>query len=196
VRYERNSLAVENAVATLLFAEPKPRAIVMVGAYAPCAKFIKLAHEGGLDALFLNVSFVGSDPLAVALGNLPVNVIVTQVVPDPFGTDLQIVRDYRTDLKAVDPTAKFGFGSMEGYIAARIFVTGLEKTSGTPTREGIVNAFEGLGQFDLGLGAPLFFSPTEHQACHRVWPTILRDGAFVPFDWKDIAGLMKGTDLQ
>ena len=154
------------------------------------------AHEGGLDALFLNVSFVGSDPLAAALGNLPVNVIVTQVVPSPFGDDLQIVRDYRTDIKAVDPAAKFGFGSMEGYIAARIFVTGLEKVSGTPTRGGIVNAFEGLGQFDLGLGAPLFYSPTEHQACHRVWPTILRDGAFVPFDWKDIAGLTKGTVLQ
>ena len=67
-RYERNTLAVENAVATLLFAAHKPRAIVMVGAYAPCAKFIRLAHDGGLDALFLNVSFVGSDPAGRGLG--------------------------------------------------------------------------------------------------------------------------------
>jgi branched-chain amino acid transport system substrate-binding protein len=196
VRYERNTLAVENAVATLLFAEHKPRAIVMVGAYAPCAKFIRLAHDSGLDALFLNVSFVGSDPLAEALGNLPANVIVTQVVPYPFSGDLPIVRDYQVDLKATDSTANFGFGSMEGYIAARIFVTGLEKVSGPPTRDGIVNAFEGLGKFDLGLGAPLFYSATERQACHKVWPTILRNGAFVPFDWKDIAGLVKGTVIQ
>ena len=83
VRYERNTLAVENALATLLYARREPRAIIMVGAYGPCAKFIKLAHEAGLRALFLNVSFVGSNPLATELGHLPVPVIVTQVVPHP-----------------------------------------------------------------------------------------------------------------
>jgi branched-chain amino acid transport system substrate-binding protein len=196
VRYERNTLAVENAVATLLFAERKPKAIVMVGAYAPCAKFIRLAHAGGLDALFLNVSFVGSNPLAAALGNLPVNVIVTQVVPYPLGGDLPIVREYRDDLKAIDPNVAYGFGSMEGYIAARIFIKGLENEQGTPTRDGIVSAFESLGTFDLGMGEPLSYSPTEHQACHRVWPTILHNGAFVPFDWKDIGTLLKGTVVQ
>ena len=33
--YERNTLAVENAVADVLIAEPSPRAVIMVGAYAP-----------------------------------------------------------------------------------------------------------------------------------------------------------------
>src|SRR6202040_2243976 len=45
VGYERNTLAVEGAVADLLMAESPPRAIVMVGAYAPCAKFIRLCQE-------------------------------------------------------------------------------------------------------------------------------------------------------
>ena len=60
-----------------------------------------------------------------------------------------------------------------------------------PTRESIVDALEGLGKFDLGLGEPLDLGPEEHQACHRVWPTILKDGAFTPFQWKEIAGLVK-----
>src|SRR5450631_1584761 len=68
VRYERNTLAVENAVASLVLAEHPPRAIVMVGAYAPSAKFIQQCREAGLRALFLNVSFVGSLPLAKELG--------------------------------------------------------------------------------------------------------------------------------
>ena len=38
------------------------RAVIMVGAYAPCARFIELARDVGLDASFLNVSFVGAAP--------------------------------------------------------------------------------------------------------------------------------------
>lgn len=45
VRYERNTLAVENALADLLLLDPPPKAVIMVGTYAPCAEFIRLAHN-------------------------------------------------------------------------------------------------------------------------------------------------------
>ena len=63
VGYKRNTLAVENAVADLLMAEKPPRAVVMIGAYAPCAKFIRLCRDSELSPLFLNVAVVGSSPL-------------------------------------------------------------------------------------------------------------------------------------
>src|SRR5439155_13440163 len=81
VRYERNTLAVEKAVADLLLLQAPPRAVIMVGAYAPCAAFIKLARQSELDALFSNVSFVGSEPLAKALEKNGEGVIITQTVP-------------------------------------------------------------------------------------------------------------------
>jgi ABC-type branched-subunit amino acid transport system substrate-binding protein len=190
VSYERNTLAVENAVADLVLADPPPRAVVMVGAYAPCAKFIKLCCEAGLDAVFLNVSFVGSNPLAKELSKTDAHVIVTQVVPYPSDHSIPIVREYQTDLKTLDPSAQAGFGDLEGYIAARIFALALDKIAASPTREAIIDALEGLGQFDIGLGEPLSLSPTGHQASHRIWPTILKDGAFVPFEWNDIASLL------
>lgn len=186
VRYERNTIAVENALANVLFLRSPPQAIIMVGAYAPCAKFIKLAHEAGLNALYLNVSFVGSTPLARALGEKVQNVIVTQVVPHPIESSLPIVRDYRTDLKALGSSGVPTFGSLEGYIAARIFTLALKNIKVHPTRESIVDALEGLGNFEIGLGEPLHLSPQEHQASHRVWPTILRNGKFVSFTWSDI----------
>ena len=191
VRYERNTLAVENALANVLFLRSPPRAIIMVGAYAPCAKFIKLAHEAELNALYLNVSFVGSTPLARTLGKKVQNVIVTQVVPHPIESSLPIVRDYRADLKAIGSSNVPTFGSLEGYIAARIFIYALKHMKGQPTRESIVDALEGLGNFDIGLGEPLNLSPKDHQASHRVWPTILRDGVFVPFKWADLLKLVK-----
>ncbi len=191
VRYERNSLAVEDALATLLYAEHDPRAVVMVGAYAPCAKFIKLAHEARLKAVFLNVSFVGSSSLANELAGLSVPVIVTQVVPHPQEKDIPVVREYLADLNVLESTVKPDFASLEGYVAARILVKALETLSGAPTRESIVNALEGLGEFDIGLGERMSYGPLEHEASNHVWPTILKDGAFVPFDWKGMSGLLE-----
>jgi len=54
----------------------------------------------------------------------------------------------------------------------------------------VIDAVEGLGEFDIGTGDRLSLSPTDRQASDRVWPTILRDGSFVPFDWKAIGGLL------
>ena len=187
VSYERNTLAVENAVASLLLAPQPPRAIVMVGTYGPCAKFIHLCREVGLRVAFVHLSFVGSGPLAHELGRNDAPVAVMQVVPSPLDAGLPIVREYLADRHALGATTPAGVGDLEGYIAARIFVTALEKTKGVPTRESIIDALEGLGKFDLGLGEPLFLGPAEHQASHRIWPTVLAEGAFVPFQWKDFS---------
>jgi ABC-type branched-subunit amino acid transport system substrate-binding protein len=190
-RYERNTLAIENALANILFASPPPRAVIMVGAYAPCAKFITLAKESGMEALFLNVSFVGSAPLARELGNKAPHVIVTQVVPHPQEKNLLIVKEYHEDLQKMDQPTTPTFGSLEGYIAARIFVKALENVQGQPTRENIIDALEGLKAFDIGLGKSLHLTAKKHQASHRVWPTILRNGQFVPFKWKDISKVLE-----
>jgi branched-chain amino acid transport system substrate-binding protein len=194
VGYERNTLAVESAVATLLMLEKSPRAVVMIGAYAPCAKFIRLCRDSDLNPLFLNISFVGNS-LAEALGKTDAQVIVTQVVPYPWNVSVPIVREYQADLTAVDPSVSAGFGDLEGYIAARILTLALEKIQGSPTREAVVDALEGLGKFDLGLEEALFLSRMEHQASHRVWPTLLKGGRFVPFQWSDILALSKGETL-
>jgi branched-chain amino acid transport system substrate-binding protein len=191
IGYVGNTLAVESAVADLLLAENPPRAVVMAGAYAPCAKFIRLCRSLDLSPLFLNVSFVGGNSLAKALGKSDAHIIVTQVVPYPADDSVPIVREYQADLQAMDPSASAGFCDLEGYIDARILTLALEKIHGSPTREAVVDALEGLGKFDIGLGEPLYLSRTEHQASHRVWPTILTGDRFVPFQWSDIAALLK-----
>jgi branched-chain amino acid transport system substrate-binding protein len=192
--YERSTLAVEGAVADLMMAKTRQRAVVMIGAYAPCAKFIRLCRDSDLNPLFMNVSFVGSRWLATVLGNTDAQIIVTQVVPDPSDDSLPIALEYREDLKGMDSSARASFGDFEGYIAARILTLGLEKIQGQPTREAIVDALENLGRFDIGLGEPMLLSPTDHQASHRVWPTVLKEGRFLPFHWSDIKALVQGQE--
>lgn len=186
-RYERNTRAVENGLADILSADPEPRAVILVGTYAPCAEFIRLARQSGLKAIFLNVSFVGGAPLAEKLGTDGDGVIVTQVVPH-FDSDLPLVKDFRTDLRRLGDNLVPSFGALEGYIAARIFLLALEDVPVAPDRESIIDSLEGLGDFDIGLGLPLYLDRETHQASHHVWPTIIRGGRVIPFSWEQLAG--------
>ena len=190
VRYERNTVAVEDAVAELLLAEKTPRAVLMIGTYAACAKLVQLCDQSDLRPVFLGVSFVGSAPLAEALGKTDAQIIITQVVPDPQDSNIPVARDYQADLKLFDPSASPGYPDFEGYIAARILALGLQKIQGPMTREAIIDSLESLGKFDFGLGQLLNLSSTEHQASHQIWPTILKEGKFVPFRWSEIRELV------
>ena len=87
--YERNTTAVKTALLAIRKADPE--AVVMVGAYKPCAEFIKLAHRLKLNAVFVNISFVGANALAKELGEDGKGVVVTQVVPFPGDTSLPLV---------------------------------------------------------------------------------------------------------
>jgi len=189
VRYPRNTLAVENALADILLTERAPRAIIMVGAYAPCAKFIRLARESGLHSLFLSVSFVGGEFLAEELGSAGDDVLVTQVVPHPLTGTAPVVREYRDDLAAAGESAP-GYVGLEGYISARLLVKALKGLEAPPSREGIAQALEGLGAFDIGLGLPLHLNPDDHQASHHVWVTRMKNGRLRPFKWDEIGSLL------
>ncbi|MBF0622394.1 MAG: ABC transporter substrate-binding protein [Magnetococcales bacterium] len=187
-RYERNTLAVENALADILLHMPIIKAVIMVGAYAPNAKFIRLARKHGLDALFLNVSFVGSVPLAKALKGVDARVVVTQVVPH-FNSDLPLVKEYRADLNYASTRNVASFGSLEGYLAMRVIEKATAKAEQPLTRETLVELIEGLGAFDIGLGVPMSLSADQHQASHTVWPTILHDNVFIPWQWSEMSTL-------
>ena len=197
VRYERNTLAVENALADLLYSESLPKAIIIVGAYNPVAKFIRLARDSGIDALMLNVSFVGSQPLLTALRS-PVNglrnptgnILVTQVVPHHNNQTLPVVAQYLEDLAQYDASLKPSFGSLEGYLAGRVLIRALKYLEETPNRTNLVDALEGLGKFDLGLDYILELSPENHQASQRVWPTLLTDQGVAHFEWSEIGRLL------
>jgi ABC-type branched-subunit amino acid transport system substrate-binding protein len=181
-RYPRNTVDVEGALARLLDPKVTVKAVIMVGAYKPCAKFIRLARKNGLGAVFANVSFVGSDALARELGAEGDGVVVTQVVPH-YDDVLPVVVDYRRRVAQKD----VNFVSLEGYIAARAFVEVLRAAGPNADQKTFIDALESGREFDLGLGRTHVMSPTNHQFSDAVWPTFLRDGHFYPLrHWTDL----------
>jgi branched-chain amino acid transport system substrate-binding protein len=184
-RYERNTDAVENGLADIIMSYPPPRAVIMVGAYRPCALFIDLARQSGLDSIFLNVSFVGAEPLRQALNGNGEGVVITQVVPH-YTSELPIAQDYLKALKESDDDAIPSFGSFEGYIDAQVLLRALRTIDGPVDRESLIDALEELRSFDIGLEERLELSASAHQACHAVWPTVIRENRIEPLTWSSL----------
>jgi ABC-type branched-subunit amino acid transport system substrate-binding protein len=184
-RYERNTQNVEQGLLKILEAPIEPRAIIMIGAYAACAKFIRIARRALPKAIFLNVSFVGSTALKNSLGPASEGVIVTQVVPH-FSSDLILTEEYRRDLARFAPGVEQGFVSLEGYIVAKIFVEGIRRAGPEINRESIIDAILSIENLDIGLGTPISYSEFDHQGSHIVWPTVVRGNHFEPLDFESL----------
>ena len=180
-RYERNSLNIEDGLSRLMDPRESIKAVLMVGAYKPCAKFIRTARSHGFNPLFLNVSFVGSDALIQEMGSWGEGVIITQVVPAVDGNTAAAI-----EFRELLAPEKRSLVSFEGFLVAKGCVAGLEIAGEAATREDFVDAFDGSHPIDLGLGVTHRLSPLEHQLSHRVWPTQVHDGRLVPVvDWQD-----------
>jgi branched-chain amino acid transport system substrate-binding protein len=174
--FERNTRAVGSALRALKRAEPE--AVVMVGTYGPCAEFIKLAHKGGFNPIFVNVSFVGANSLANELGPEGNGVIVSQVVPFPWNTSTRVVADYQAAEKALDPAMKPEFVSLEGYLSGRLVAAALDKTGPNPTRADMLKVISEVGRFDIS-GTIMTFGPEIREAPAEVFLTVIKpDGTF------------------
>jgi branched-chain amino acid transport system substrate-binding protein len=175
--FKRNTVAVKSALLDIMKAQPE--AVVTVAPYKPVAEFIKLAHQVQLNALFVAISFVGSDSLAKELGKDGAGVIISQVVPSPWDDSLPVVASYQRALTAADATAKPGFVSLEGYVVGRLVVDTLKRMKGEPTREGLLDAIA-AAPFNMG-GVTLTYGPAKNQGSDQVFFTILQaDGTFKP----------------
>ena len=172
---ERNTVKVEGAVKSIHAA--KPDAVVMVSAYTSCAEFIRQMKRAGSGATFYNVSFVGSQALADALGKEGPGVAISQVVPFPWGTAVPVVREYQ-QLAGKAGYTDYNFSAIEGFLVAKVMVEGLRRAGRDLTRERFIDAMEKL-DVDLG-GFYVTYSPKSHTGSKFVDLTIIgREGKFL-----------------
>ena len=191
--------AAQAYLTTLLSADTSPHTVgvLMTDTYAPAVTFItamrkwqnandaqqaSLQKATRLTLYFSNVSFVGPDALAARLAGLgtiavpggqPIsytqNVVVSQVVPNYQSDSSDVVTNYRTAMASANQAMTFT--SLEGYIDARVFVSGLLAHQGPFTPDALISTFESLPDLSLGVGAGSGFSPMNHNYSKTVWGT-------------------------
>jgi branched-chain amino acid transport system substrate-binding protein len=189
--YQRNTVDVDDAVAQLQQVQQQKgqlpiKAVIMVPAYRAAAKFIEKTRDRYPDMIYTSVSFVGSTALASELMLLgkkyATGIIVTQVVPALEGHS-SLVLDYKSALAKYFPGEAPDYVSLEGYVDATVLIAALKQNGPQLDTEKLVASLENLRDLDIGLGTPMTFSRSEHQAVHKVWGTQLdADGRYQPFD--------------
>ena len=173
---ERNTIAVGAAVKTIFAVQPD--AVIMISAYTSCGEFIREMKKAGSAAQFYNVSFVGSQALADNLGKEGVGVAISQVIPFPWAPSVPVIKEYQ-ELMLKAGQKEFTFTTVEGFIAAKVFVEGLKRAGKDLNREKFIAALETMGDVDVG-GYFVSFSPKNHNGSHFVDLTIIaRDGKFL-----------------
>ena len=158
---ERNSVNVAQAVATINAAQPD--AVVQISAYTSCAAYIRAARKAGFGGTFYNVSFVGSQALADALGAEGAGVAISQVVPTPYSSSKPISREFLAAISEGGGKVRPNFSSMEGFMAAKLFAEGARRASGRLTRESLIAGLESIRNHSMG-GFSVSFSGSNHVA--------------------------------
>lgn len=159
--YPRNTTAVKSGLLDLRLGNPE--AVIVIGAYRPVAALITWSRHIGFDPIFMTVSFVGSNALAAELGAGGEGVYVTQVVPFPHDESIPMVASYTAALAELDHQAEPGFVSLEGYMAGRMAIAGLEACGVGLTRDCFLENILGAGRFDID-GFALDFGAEDNRA--------------------------------
>lgn len=171
--YKRNTLAVKRGLLTIR--KSRPQAVVMVGAYRPCAEFIKLARSLDMnDVVFCNISFVGTAALQEELAEQGRGCVISQVMPLPSAKHLAIVREYNEALARYQPGVLPDFVSLEGYVAGRLFCELAGKVEGDLTRESFLAVVKATTELDLG-GMIISYGPEDNQGSDAVFLTELTE---------------------
>jgi ABC-type branched-subunit amino acid transport system substrate-binding protein len=176
VTYPRNTVDVDEAVKAIKANAGRIKAVVMVAVYKPAVKFIEKLHAAGVHPIFSNVSAVDANELGEQLTMLGADygkeVMVTQIVPLPYSRASALIR-YQDALSRYAPGERPDFVSLEGYIGGNILIEALKRAGKDVTTESLVDALESIKGLDMGIGVPVTFGPSEHQASHKVWGTAL-----------------------
>jgi len=169
---ERNTVDVAASIAAIVPSQPD--AVVQISAYKSCAAFIREARKAGYGGTFYNVSFVGTQALADELGRQALGIVVSQVMPFPFSLTTPLSREYLAAVQRAGGDNKPNYSSMEGYVAAKLFVEGLRRAGRAPSRESLITALESVQSLDLG-GFVVGYSGHSHVASRFVDMSMLTD---------------------
>ena len=184
-----------------------PEAVVAIGAYGPCAAFVRDMRDANLEVPIANVSFVGSESLLDLLSSVGATagkdysrrLVNTQVVPSYEDTALPAVREYRTLTERYDPRPpapadrdyrplKYSYVGFEGFLDAKLLAEILRHVRGRLDRRAIGELLQQPQRYDIGIAEPVTFGPDRRQALDHVYFTHVVDGRFVPLeDWREFA---------
>lgn len=144
-------------------AAAQPQAVLILAPAGPGIKFTEALKKARVTGQLAGLSVMSSDSLYKALGEQVQGMIITQVVPFPWNTKLDMSRDYQKLM--ADAKVPLSVDSMEGYMSARLLTEGLKAGGPKLTRESFIAGLEAMNRKDVG-GLQVTFSPEDRSLTH------------------------------
>ena len=186
----------------LVAAEPVKRGVTDVSAQIarlqaarPEVTFLVLTPGPGAQALkerqkigWTDTVMVSSGPLTderyLALaGDAAEGVEGLSLWPDPLGSELPGVRQYREHLRKYFPKNEPNRYSLSGYVAGMLFTEGAKRAGRQLTRESLITALEGIRGFETGILPPLSIG-ADHETQKRGFWVKVEKSRFKPLtEW-------------
>ena len=155
----------------------RPTAIGLMVTNLVAAKFIRAYRTTGQETHFYAISFLNGLQLQNEIGADASGVVISQVVPYPWGKSMRIVEEYQAAMKSIGEN-QLTYGSLEGFIAAKILVQAIRRAGPNPIPETVKKSLESMGRFDLG-GLEVRYAPGAHEGLSFSELTMIRkDGGF------------------
>ncbi|MBS7808293.1 ABC transporter substrate-binding protein [Variovorax sp. PCZ-1] len=149
--------SIEQAVKTLVAAQPQAVVIVAVG--DPVYEFIKRFRALAPSPRLVSISVVNPDAVTQKVGlKMAHGIGFSQVFPYPYTDSVKLVREYRVLLKKHAPNAQPSYFSLEGYISGLVLAQAIRNAGSQPTRAKVLEAMQKMDAMDLG-GFALKFDP-------------------------------------
>ena len=166
-----NSKDPKEAVKALKAIESQVIILGMSGSDA--VSFIRAYEtETGRKPYYFARSLINAKQLSKELGAQARGISVTQTAPNPFKAAAPIAKEYRRLLSEKNAQAEPDYIALEGFIAAKVFVHGLELCGKNLTRERLISALESIKELELG-GYSVKYSASNHHGSRYVDITLI-----------------------
>ncbi len=165
VPYQRNSVNFKKQAQKIKEAQPDA-----IGFFSTAQATKELIRQIGID-FFTNkqlfgISFLGEESFRRFIKKHGLNVLFGAVVPNPNTSNLEIVKEYRKEMDALN--YPYDIFSLEAYITTSILLDIMKQIDPPITKEKILNKLEQLKDYEFK-GLKLTFDPNRRDLARYIW---------------------------
>ncbi len=144
--YARNTVEVDDSVKKIR--EFNPEAIIFLSVNAPSIVLVrKLGYPYVANKILIGNSIMAS--FQDFMSKKGINFIASRVITNPRSDELEIVREYKEELKKQGLAGAISSESFEGYLNASLLVEAMKKIKGPITKEKIIEETEKMQNYNF-----------------------------------------------
>lgn len=156
----------------------RPQLVLLVSNAKAAAGFVQGARAAGFQPTFVTLSNTSSASFVQDLGKAAEGVVVTQVMPSPYGGRIRVVNEFR-EAAGKASAVPVSHAALQGWVTAKFIHEAIRRAGPGVTRDGLVDSINRGASFDLGDYA-LSYARDSRQGSRLTELTVIgRDGRFL-----------------